>query len=365
MTEPSFVTCLCFCSGFSDVLSTKVTPDFVLPSNNLRTPYSQHWGLTTEAEILHGFFVSVGYVGTRGVHLLRLTTPNGGPNLIPIIFSVRQGMNHTFPVFDGIVADPSGPGIRFGSGRPFPLLGSLTLIESSASSTYHSLQMQLNKRFSHGIEFTTSYTWSHAIDDVSDLFDLAGAPAFPQDVNNLRLARGNASFDIRHRFVYSVIWDLGALEKHRGLLGDWQISSIGSFQSGQPYTVLAGVDQNLDGNLTDRLDTTNGIVAIGHGATQLSFPTDQLALIAMPGSDGSVGRNTFRAPFISSIDLAVNKRLSLRERHELNLRAEIFNLLNKPAYGIPVHVLGFPSLGSSVSTRLPARVIQFSLKYIF
>src|SRR5205814_3324378 len=84
-------------------------------------------------------------------------------------------------------------------GRPIPALGAFTIFDSSAASNYHSLQASVTKRFSGGRQMTVAYTWSHAIDDVSDVFDIAGAFALPQDGRNVRAERGNANFDIRHR----------------------------------------------------------------------------------------------------------------------------------------------------------------------
>ena len=220
---------------------------FVLPVNDLVTPYAQHWSLTFEQQLGRDFLVNAAYVGTRGVHLLRFSTPNLGPNAIPQVTSV--GSNGNQPVFNGTIVAPSkGTNLK---GRPLPSLGAFTSIESDANSSYHALQLQLNKRFSSGLQFTTAYTWSHAIDEVSDVFDLAGTLSLPQDIFNIRGERGNANFDVRHRFVYSAVWDLPFL-KENIILGGWQLASIGTFQTGQPFTVISCCDGNLDGNLTDR-----------------------------------------------------------------------------------------------------------------
>ncbi|MCI0488690.1 MAG: hypothetical protein L0229_19040, partial [Blastocatellia bacterium] len=310
---------------------------FVLPSNDLVTPYSQQWGLTIEREIGKDFLASAGYVGTKGVHLLRFATPNLGPNGIPVVLSASvDGTGQ--PTFVGFNVPPN-------FGRPFPLLGSFTSIESDANSIYHGLQLQLNKRFSRGIQLTTAYTWSHAIDEVSDIFDLAGARTLPQNSFDPGAERGDANFDVRHRFVYSLIWDIPVFKQNR-LLGGWQVSSIGTFQTGQPYTVRFCCDANLDGNLTDR----PGLIIGG-------APT---------------GRNTFRAPGIATVDVAVNKDFHLSERQKIEFRTEFFNLFNRTHFGIPVNQLFFGGFAARplternfVDTRLPARTVQFALKYNF
>lgn len=323
-------------------------PGFVLPAFDLVTPYAQHWGLTIERQFQKDFLVSVAYVGTKGTHLLRFATPNLGPNSIPIVDSIvassgcPQTLDQCVPTLNGAGASP-GDGVL---GRPFPLLGSFTSIESDAGSSYHSLQLQATKRLNHGVQFTTAYTWSHVIDEVSELFDTAGARALPQNSFDRRAERGSASFDVRHRFVYSAIWDLPFL-KQRKFVGGWQIASIGTFQSGQPYTVLFCCDVNLDGNLTDRPG------------------------LAEPGSP--TGRNTFRAPGIANVDLAINKTFKLSERKRFEFRSEFFNLFNRTDFGIPVHQYLFGGVSPSevlagkrfVDTVLPARTVQFALKYNF
>jgi len=323
-------------------------PGFVLPNNSLVTPYAQHWGLTVEHQFANDYLASAAYVGTKGVHLLRFATPNLGPNAIPLVSDVLTqsvpGINPLFPVLFGISVPPNVGGNL----RPFPLLGSFTSIESDANSIYHSLQLQLIKRFANGIQFTTAYTWSHAIDEVSDLFDLEGTRTLPQDSFDRRAERGDANFDVRHRFVYSFIWDL-PIFKNSKVLGGWQLASIGAFETGQPYSVLFCCDQTLDGNLTDRVDP----------------------LITNPGFEP---RNTFRAPGIATVDLAVNKFFRFTERQKLEFRSEFFNLFNHANFGIPVHQLFFAGFTTEpankdnhlfIDTRVPARTIQFALKFSF
>jgi hypothetical protein len=130
------------------------------------------------------------------------------------------------------------------------------VFENSAASSYHALQIEARKRYSQGFQFTASYTWSHAIDDVSDVFPIAGAPILAQDSLNLRAEKGNANFDVRHQFAGSLVWDLPFFRSSKGrlkrLAGGWQIASIFEIRTGQPFTLGVPFDANLDGNLTDR-----------------------------------------------------------------------------------------------------------------
>lgn len=309
-------------------------PDFVLPAADLVTPYAEHWGVTVEQQFKNGLLLSVAYVGTKGVHLLRFATPNFGPNRILDLSRAPAKIGD--PILEGTASSPRGP-------SP---LGSFTSIESDANSVYHALQLQVNKRLSRGIQFTTAYTWSHAIDEVSELFDIAGGSALPQNSLDRAAERADSTFDVRHRFAYSFIWDLPAIQDNLFLNG-WQVASKGSFQTGQPYSVLYFYDVNRDGNLTDR--------------------------VAPDGSQsGRAGRNLFRAPGIQTVDLTLNKTLRFSERDTLEFRTECFNLFNRSTFGVPVNQLYFGGTGTMpltkqifIDTRVPKRIIQFALKFSF
>ncbi len=344
-------------------------PGFVLPAADLHTPYSQQWGLTIEREFKRDFLVALAYTGTRGIHLLRFATPNLGPNTISIVNNGRnQGLS---TIFQGFTV---APGKSFE--RPFPLLGSFTSIESDANSIYHSFQAEFTKRLSGGLQFTTAYTWSHVIDEVSDLFELASGPVLPQNTFKRRSERASASFDIQHNFTYSLVWDLPAPPHYRWFparlragLKDWRLSSLGALRSGQPFSLLACCDVNLDGNRTDRLNTLTNIAQHQHGRTRFEVagdPEKLLAdLLAQPGMDGALGRNTLRGPGTAIFDLALSKRFSFKEARKLELRVEVFNLFNRAHFGLPVHELLFPGFGQAVDTRLPARTCQLAGKFIF
>ena len=161
----------------------------------MRSPYAQQWHLTAEREVLKGYLLSIAYVGSKGTKLTRLTTPNSG----------------NF-VLQNVTIDASAPSASVSTFSTPPrqkgLLGSYQIFENSASSIYHAMQIEARKRYSQNYQLTAAYTWSHAIDDVSDLFPIAGAPVIAQDSRNFRAERGDANFDIRQRFVASLLWDI-------------------------------------------------------------------------------------------------------------------------------------------------------------
>lgn len=343
-------------------------PAFVLPAADLQTPQAYHWSLNVEQELPGHSLVSIAYVGTRGQRLLRFATPNLGRNVVPTVLEVIAYASANEPAFLGTTVPPGQQVVNAGTrltttGRPFPLLGSFTSIESDANSSYHSLQLRWNRSYARGLQWTSSYTWSHAIDEISDLFDLAGSSALPQNSQNLRDERSSAGFDVRHRLTASAIWDL-PWRKANPVLGRWRLASIVTTQTGQPFSILAPFDMNLDGNLTDRLNGRGGFQEIRSGPDQFRFdnPLNRLAPIGQPGSEG---RNTFRSPGLATIDLAVSKQFRMTERHILECRGEFFNLFNRTHFGMPVNQVDFPGFGRSTSTRVPARVIQVALRVSF
>lgn len=350
---------------------------YTLPDNNLRAPYALQYNLQIERELYGDFLVNLAYVGSRGVKLTRFRTPNGGPNSItlpidPLGLNYRQNPNNNVPLL--AVALPPLSNLSEGRlQRPNPRLGAYTIFDSTASSTYHSLQATATRRFSSGYQLTAAYTWSHAIDDVSDVFDVAGAYALPQDDRALQSERGSANFDIRHRFALSAIGNLPFLHIFNNakgakgfLFGGWQFAALAAFQTGQPFTVNSSLDVNQDGNLTDRLNTLNGLMIVDSRQEKLRLTnTNTVNLLAPFGSNGRIGRNTFRASGIARTDFSLIKNFQLRGGHYIVFRAEAFNIANRTHFGLPVRILEAPGFGQSVDTLINPRQIQFALKYVF
>nr|MBA3320199.1 hypothetical protein [Pyrinomonadaceae bacterium] len=206
-------------------------------------------------------------------------------------------------------------------------------------------------------------------DDVSDVFDLAGASSLPQNSLDLDSERGPANFDVRHRFAYNFIYSLPTFNDrsraYRTLLGGLQIAGLGSFQTGQPFTVNSIFDVNLDGNLTDRLDSTTGITRTGDRRQPLQLTGDPVGLLAPVGQDGDVGRNSFRAGNFLELDFAVIKNFRFTESQNFIFRMDVFNATNRANFGIPVRYIEAPSFGQATNTVTPGRRVQFALKYSF
>lgn len=337
-----------------------------LPARALKLPRADHYTFSVEQQLSRGTFLSIAYVGTRGRNLLRFSTPNLGLNsiLIPLDFRVSQEDepdDGVQPLVFGIALAPEG-------GRPNPDAGFISRFETTASSSYHSMQLQLRGRLRRGLQYQTAYTFGKVLDEVSDVFDLAGASALPQDSRNFRAERAPANFDIRHRFSYNFVYDLPDAQNPvaRFIFRDLQLAGTGSYQTGQPFTVNSIFDVNLDGNLTDRLNTTAGLERTGDRRQPLRLTTgDPGSLLAPVGENGAVGRNTFRAGSILDLNLALVKRFRVREGQDILFRMDAFNIINRANYGIPVRFLEAPGFGQATSTATPMRRLQFALKYSF
>jgi hypothetical protein len=343
-----------------------------IPSQKLEMPMAHHYSATLDQQLSRNLVVSAAYIGTLGRKLLRFTTPNLGQNalLTPLAFSTVLSAE---PMFFGLALPPGAritPSGNITGGRPQSTVGAVTQFETTASSTYNALQLQMRGRLQRSLQYQIGYTLSSVSDDVSDVFDLAGASALPQNSVTFAGERGPANFDARHRVPYNFIYDFpelaGKSRLARAVFRGLQVAGIGQFQTGQPFTVNSIFDVNLDGNLTDRLNNSNGLVVTGDRAQPLRLTTSNtFSLLAPIGQDGSLSRNTFRAGNLVDLDLSVIKNFAFGRSQKLVFRADIFNFLNHANFGIPVRFLEAPGFGKATDTVTPARRVQMAIKYSF
>lgn len=330
---------------------------FTLPEKDLDTGYAKSWTVSAERSITPNTLASVTYVGTRGLHLPRFTTPNAGRISTPVL-QISPVQPFTISAFPP-TTDPRS------NSRPVAGLGSFSVFEDSGVSSYHALQVSVERRLQRGLQFRGNWTWGHAIDEVSDPFDARGFTALPQNINRPDLERGPANFDVRHRAASYVVWDL-PMTRYR-LLRNWQIAATAEFQTGQPFTVNTAVDRNLDGNLTDRLNRMDGIEVFTHDPRPLRIkagvaPVD---LIAPKREHGVVGRNTFRADGIATVDVAASRNIVLGGSTAVNLRVEAFNIFNRTHFGVPVRILESPGFGRAYDLTVDPRTVRFYMKLSF
>ncbi|HEX8069885.1 MAG TPA: TonB-dependent receptor [Pyrinomonadaceae bacterium] len=219
----------------------------------------------------------------------------------------------------GLVSKTAFDAALTGSLRtPGPLspFGDVSAQLSDGNSIYHALNTELKKRFSNNLQFLVTYTWSHAIDDSSDLQTLLK----PQNNRNFRAERANSLFDQRHRFVFSGI--LAAPGEWRGsesglrrFLSDFTVAPILEISSGRPFNIITGTDANGD------LQSSNDRPSVD-ASGRLFVPTT-------PFTAGTLGRNVGITHGYASLDLRVTRKIRLGERLNLDIIAEGFNLFNR------------------------------------
>jgi hypothetical protein len=327
---------------------------FIGWGSDFQTPYAHHYNLTVQRQVGNNVGVEVGYVGSRGHHL-------------PIFMEV----NPTTPILTGTP--------RRGA-RLYPAYSLVRPTFSVAKSWYDSLQASVRMRPTRGVNFLAAYTWGHAIDHVSGI-NIANAdqlrPMLPVDQNDpasidraLAREKGDALFDVRHRFVLSFGWELPRLEGRsavvKQVLGGWQLNGIFQKQTGFPLTVYEPNDIALQ-SLTNRPNVTCDPNASAPNTVQKWFNTEcfqRLTLAANAGQVGNEGRNSVRGPGLVRTDLSLFKNFNVVRDHRLQLRVEAFNLFNQARFGQPGFVLGTPTFGV-VTAAEEGRIVQLGVKYIF
>src|SRR5207248_3007231 len=288
---------------------------------------------------------SVGFIGTPAFfNFFRPSGPN--PSFAALIPGIPAGAV-PLPCFSsGIPAGYAGqvalakcanyPG---GFGVPVPF-NSVDAQLSNGNSWYNALTFNLTKRFSKGFELLSSYTYSHTIDDSTDL----QSPLEPQDSRFPNFERSNSVNDQRHRWVNSAVFQSGSVKHGDGffkyLFGDFSLSPIVEFSSGRPFNVITGTDTRLDLGASQARPSVGGAtsspfisgVTFGPAATCLANDGSTFAIpgVSPPaGCNGNLGRNAFTTPGFFQIDLRVSKAIPLGERLHLDLIADGFNLFNR------------------------------------
>ena len=313
----------------------------------LKTPYAQTWHFTIERQVTPDLLLSAAYVGTKGTRVLQ-----------------NLGINQPRP----------GPG-PVAPRRPFPGFADINEEAAAGRSTYHSLQMKAEQRFSHGLAFLSAWTYSKALGDCPGQ---GGCRA--QDFTNRRAEKGPTDFDVRHRSVTSFTWDLpfGNGSKYlsgaTGALGKvaegWQFGGIMTFQSGTAFTpTLATAVSNTAG--TDRPNRVcNGRLA--ERTASLWFnPACFKAQDSLTFGNSGVGILT--GPSTREFDLTFHKNTyySKNENRFVQFRAEFFNIFNTPQFNNPNASIGSPGAGkiSSAGNKekfiRTERQIQFALKFFW
>lgn len=311
-----------------------------------RTPRTHMYLLNIQRELPGSIVLEVGYLGSQSRHLEQL-----------------RAVNEAIP----------GPG-GISTRQPFPEFGRIQLVDASGIGNYNGLGGKVTKRYSNGMTFLSSYTWSKSIDTGSAIRTHDGDTLFPQNSYCLRCERALSSFHTAHRWVNSVLYELPfgkgrSVNLENGFLnavfGGWQLGSILAWQTGFPFTIFSGSDRSNTGAGFDRPNAT-GVSPrdIAQRTTARWFNT--AAYVLQPANThGNVGRNTEISPGIFSWDASLHKNFYITEQHRLEFRWEVFNAPNHPNWGLPNSNVQAPAFGSITSTRTNMRQQQLALKYYF
>jgi hypothetical protein len=309
------------------------------------SPYTQNWNLNVQQRFAENAAVEVGYVGSKGTRLIRLTDAN----------------------------EPNGDGVV-----PNPNFGAIDVLEPVSSSTYHALQTTLRIQNAYGISGFASYSWSKSLDDASDGIDFVPQVAFPQDPGNLKAEHGPSSFDTRHRFTAAINYDLPAWHAVGRFGSGWQLNWILSLQSGRPIPIVTANDTSGRFYFNQRPNVVPGVDPIVHN---WNASTGYLNLNAFSqpdfGTFGNLGRNSIYGPGYKNVDFSISKKTQIAEQFGVQFRAEFFNIFNHPNFAQPNHNI-VPGTSGGELTQTPdvaqtnpglggggPRVIQLGLKLVF
>ncbi len=379
----------------------------------LVNPYYQRFSAGLQRELPFKFLVDVAYVGSRGVKLFDNEDRNP---LVPAALRITPAG------FTGSTTCTPGTAGCLITGRLDNLQGARLTRSNSGSSTYHSGQLNVTRRFANNFAVTAAYTYSKLIDNASEVFGSGGNnqpqnQAIPVILGGERIDRAVSLFDRTHRASFTYGFGVPFFREQRGFagraLGGFEITGVTTFETGAPLNVTNGVDADAIGGNFDRPDfnpngrrgvraipaTTTSPSSTGFvnpdvvtgttaGGSNIFQPIDPATAqyIGLPsgsGRTGSLGRNTLRTPGTNNFNVNVLKRTRITEKTNLEFRTEFYNIFNHPQFTqgsvSPFDTFGGGSIPANVFNSQPGeflnpdtrlsngggRVIRYQLKFIF
>jgi hypothetical protein len=326
---------------------------------NMRDSYIQQWNFNVQRKLPGDVVLDVGYVGSKGTRLI----------------VTYDDLNRPLEVVDPRTAGLASLNAR----RPNQAYQRAVKADKSVgNSIYHSLQVKAERRFSRGLTFLTAYTWSKSLSGPSDIGGQVGGGNFigsPQDYYYMQSDRAVSGFDVTQRFVQTVLYDLPFGRHLHGaakLVADgWQLSMIGTFQSGFPAPVSFGVDTTGTGlgSRPDLVPGQRGDLPGDQRTWKRWFNTGAFAQTPF-GRFGTAPRtDAIRLPGINTVDFSVHRSFRITEQRSLEFRTEVFNLFNNfnPDPGtvdLNIRSATFGAVGGGIQ-GITTRVIQLGLKLNF
>jgi hypothetical protein len=374
-------------------VGAKLVPGGVQP--DMQTPTLVSWSLRVEHQLSPNTALTVGYVGSHGYHEIVGVDAN---EPVPVICPASP-CPATYPsTFPGGLANtpvPAGtyfiPFVAPATPRANPAIANTWTWFSRGDSSYHSLQVDLRRRFSRGLSLRGVYTFSKVLDDGDSVNQTTAgnAPGLVSNPFNLRADKGLGTFDVKNVAVINALYALPfgpgqEFANGRGwsgkLIGGWSVASILTVQSGFPFTPQLSYNPSNNGDTRNPVrpflnPNFSGPVVLG-SPNQWFNPAAFLAPPANSGFYGNAGRDTYIGPGLATWDFSVLKDTAIRERLNLQFRAEIFNLLNRANFNTPNLIVFTPpaaanptgqsgTAGAITSTSTTSRQIQFGLKLLW
>ncbi len=364
--------------------TARLVPGGVQP--DLQTPVLVSWSFRIQQELTPNTALTVAYVGSHGYHeLIGIDANEPFPVVCPAS-PCPATYPRNFPVGLANTPIPAGTYYVPTATRANPAIANTWTYFSEGDSSYNALLVDLNHRFENGLAIRGAYTWSKTIDDGDSLnaTTSGGEPALASNPFDLRADRGLANFDVRNVGVISAVYALpfGHGKKFLGnssgfvnaLASGWTVNSIVTIQSGFPFTPQLSYNPSNNGDTRNPVrpyvnPAFTGPVILGN-ANQWFNPAAFLAPPNGSGFYGNLGRDTLIGPGLGTWDFSLLKDTPIRERMNLQFRAELFNLLNRANFNTPNAVTFTPTgvsptAGLITSTSTTSRQIQFGLKLLW
>jgi Carboxypeptidase regulatory-like domain/TonB-dependent Receptor Plug Domain len=364
--------------------TARLVPGGVQP--DLQTPTLISWSFKVQQELTKNTVLSVGYVGSHGYHELLGVDANEPFPVICPASPCPAKYPSTFPA--GIAGTPVVAGTYYvpTATKPNPSIANTWTYFSEGDSSYNALQVDVNHRYTNGLSLRGAYTWSKTIDDGDSLNATTSGnePALVSNPFNLGADRGLANFDARHVGVIAVTYALPFghgkqfLANTQGfanaMASGWTLNSIVTLQSGFPFTPQLSYNPSNTGDTRNPVrpyvnPNFSGPVILG-SPNQWFNPAAFLQPPNNSGFYGDLGRDTLIGPGVAVWDFSVLKDTHIRERLNLQFRAELFNILNKANFNTPNAVVFTPTgvsptAGIITSTSTTSRQVQFGLKLLW
>ncbi len=335
--------------------------------DKLHTPYMMQYNLSIQREVMPGTVFSIAYVGSKGIHLL-------------------GSRDYNFPIsINGATGTAIAGGLVASNPRPNPNFGYMFLRSTYSRSNYNSLQTSLSRRFANHFQAQIAYTYSRSMDlgsgDSSvDSGGASGGNEYAVNPHNTNLEYARSNFDHAQVLKINGIYELPFTRNE--FVKGWRLSGILTSQSGQPYTIFDGFDNNGSGltgkDVNARPNLNPACVAGGSMSTfigTLSQWYNPACYSLSPiGTTGNLGRNTAIGPSINAVNFALLKRTAIHkisEQFNLEFRAELTNAFNHPIYALPNQALynsattANATAGQITATVQGGRAATFAIKATF